>query len=213
MKGTSDSKQKRTRWPLRRKPKILANLKGPAIQDLVGESERGCVIVVAALLEELLLQLHEAHIATSTYPSKARVFEDLCSVNGPLSTFAGVTQLAYAYGLIAEEDCKDLEMIRDLRNVAAHYYFALQDSGVRAHVMRLTAGRRMKEASLESARTVEGWESALGATGELHEVKRGLILNALALRWTLQGRVMDGLECLIARREGKPSGGWSPRVL
>jgi hypothetical protein len=90
-----------------------------SFRSLFSESDKGCVLIIASILEETLRQLHEAHIAVITYPSKKNVFKDLS--NAQLSTFAGMIQIANAYGLISDEDYKDLQLIRKLRNEAAQW--------------------------------------------------------------------------------------------
>ena len=60
---------------------------------LIKESDKGCVIIVGSILEDLLGQLHDAHIAKTTQRSK-NIFKSLSSGCAPLSTFAGKIQIA-----------------------------------------------------------------------------------------------------------------------
>ena len=58
---------------------------------------------------------------------------------GPMSTFFGKINLAYAFGLINREQHEALHVIRDLRNEAAHciFDFNFRDSGVVTHLKKL----------------------------------------------------------------------------
>jgi DNA-binding MltR family transcriptional regulator len=86
--------------------------------DLVEESDRGCVLAAAAMLEESLEKIFCA-IFESQRASKT-VQNSLFDSNGPLATFSAKIKLAYALGLISSDAYEDLERIRKLRNEAAH---------------------------------------------------------------------------------------------
>jgi hypothetical protein len=125
-----------------------------SFRSLCVESDKGCVIIIASVLEHELRQLHEAHIAMAIHPSKKNVFSDLCRVHAPLSSFAGCIQLGHAYGLISKHDCDDLHVIRKLRNEAAHtlFDFSLQDKGVKAVLNQLKSTMRSEQANTSSAK-------------------------------------------------------------
>jgi DNA-binding MltR family transcriptional regulator len=105
---------------------------------LMKESDKGCVLIMGSILEELLSQFHKVYIAKTTNEARG-IFKSLSSPYAPLSTFAGKIQLAYAYGLIPYENYEDLEIIRALRNEAAHctFNFSLKNTGVFAKVKRM----------------------------------------------------------------------------
>jgi len=86
--------------------------------DLIEESDRGCVLVAAAMLEEGLEKIFRA-----TFESKraSKTLQDsLFDSNGPLATFSAKIKLAYALALISSDAHEDLEEVRRLRNEAAH---------------------------------------------------------------------------------------------
>src|SRR3989442_87408 len=78
---------------------------------------------------------------TTTWTARKNVFKDLSQTHAPLSTFAAVIKIAFAYGLISAEDYEDFELVRRLRNEAAHtiYDFSFEDHGVQEMVIRLKA--------------------------------------------------------------------------
>lgn len=87
--------------------------------SMLKESDRGCVLLVVARLDELLERLHRAHIhATTKAPDK--LIDKLFRWPGVLSSFAGRIQIGYIYGLIPKATFRDLETMRELRNEAAH---------------------------------------------------------------------------------------------
>lgn len=171
-----------------------------SFRSLFSESDKGCVLIIASILEETLRQLHEAHIAVITYPSKKNVFKDLS--NAQLSTFAGMIQIANAYGLISDEDYKDLQLIRKLRNEAAHciFDFNLQDSGVKAIVMQLSADERAERMFAELEKKSSNAKPALNLP-KLTEARSHLILNGLALHDIIVAKLADAIERLLAKRK------------
>ena len=87
------------------------------MEQLEGESDRGCMLVVGAWLDELLGHLLEASIV-SHGPTRKALFEE---PNAPLATFSGRINLAHGLGLIAQDEYEALHQIRSLRNTAAHF--------------------------------------------------------------------------------------------
>jgi len=158
------------------------------------------VLIIASILEETLRQLHEAHIAAITYPSKKNIFKDLS--NAQLSTFAGMIQIAYAYGLLSDEDYEDLQLIRKLRNEAAHsiYDFSLQDSGVQTIVMQLKADARCEPTTKEHEKNLPDTKQFLNLP-KLTKAKSHLILNGLALHDIIVAKLADALERLLIKRK------------
>lgn len=86
--------------------------------DLTDESDRGCILVAAALLEESLEFRFRHTFQSKKIPQSVQ--DSLFSSNGPLATFSGKLKMAYAIGLIPKETFRDLEEVRKLRNQAAH---------------------------------------------------------------------------------------------
>ena len=87
-------------------------------KDYARESERGCVLLIGEALNEQLEGLHRAYIDSSCGDNKLAKL--LLSWRGPLGTFGLRVQVAYAYGLLSKDTYKDLELLRSIRNGAAH---------------------------------------------------------------------------------------------
>ncbi len=86
--------------------------------DLAGESDRGCVLVGAALLEERLEELFRAVFNRNSASKKLQ--DSLFESNGPLATFSAKVKLAYSLGLVDKSIFDDLETVRRIRNEFAH---------------------------------------------------------------------------------------------
>src|ERR1019366_6243223 len=81
---------------------------------LVSESDRGCILVGAALLDEELAGLFRAILI----PELSR---EMLKVDRPLGSFSARSQMAYALGLIHKQDFDDLDIVRKIRNDTAHF--------------------------------------------------------------------------------------------
>lgn len=181
---------------------ILKQPTAISFRSLCKESDRGCVIIIASILNEFLGHLHDAYIAKSIYPSRENIFKTLCKAYAPLSTFAGRTQLAYAYGLIDVGDCKDLDLIRKLRNEAAHnlYDFSLRDTGAESTIRQLTAVERYRK--LWDAQKAGLLLSRSNVPmPKLKETQRLLIVNFFALHGILSLRTANAVEAFMNRRK------------
>jgi len=106
--------------------------------DKLKESDRGCVILMAAILEEDLRRLHYANVILLVAKKEIAditriVFEER------LSTFNDKISAAFKFELISEEERKALDLIRDLRNDAAHfeYNFSFEDERVKKSLNKL----------------------------------------------------------------------------
>lgn len=84
-------------------------------KSLRDETERGCVVIGAAFLDEKLEELLSKVTAGSNKQKKS-----LFDATGPLGTFSGKTRIAYCFGLISDEAHHDLNVIRAIRNDFAH---------------------------------------------------------------------------------------------
>jgi hypothetical protein len=84
------------------------------IQVLYAESDRGCALVGAAILEESLANLLRASFVPGTA-------EELLGQDRPLGTFSARIKAARAIGLIDKTDFTDLELVRKIRNDTAHF--------------------------------------------------------------------------------------------
>jgi DNA-binding MltR family transcriptional regulator len=111
---------------------------------LIEESDRGCVLLTTSFLDELLEQLHRTHIKSTASPPD-KLIKELFTAYAPLSTLSARIKLARAYGLISHEDYLDLELLRDMRNDAAHTLadFAFDLPEIQNKVVAFTAPKRM----------------------------------------------------------------------
>jgi DNA-binding MltR family transcriptional regulator len=76
------------------------------------ETDRACAVLAASLLDDCLQKLLAAAMAVSK--------DELFKANGPLGTFSAKIDMANAFGLISDEDCRDTHLIRKIRNDFAH---------------------------------------------------------------------------------------------
>lgn len=92
------------------------DLDGP-LKELEGESVRAAITVGASLVEYGLELLIEAHLREpQTDAEKAILFTD----NGIVGTFWEKIWLAYFLRLIGPQTRRDIDLIRSIRNEAAH---------------------------------------------------------------------------------------------
>jgi hypothetical protein len=120
------------------KPKVHAKMERATVFDKLKESDRGCVILMAAILEEDLGRLHHANV---NFLVAKKEIADITKIvfEGRLSTFNDKISAARKYDLISDEERKALDHIRDLRNDAAHfeYKFSFEDEGVKKLLNKL----------------------------------------------------------------------------
>lgn len=83
---------------------------------LVGkQDDRAMILSLATLLEDTLGRLLLAYLRT------CKATKELVEgFNAPLGTFGSRIKAAYAFGLIAEQQYKDMEILRKVRNHFAH---------------------------------------------------------------------------------------------
>jgi len=86
--------------------------------ELTNESDRGCLLVGAAILESRLEDIF-AKVFNGNYVTKT-VQKSLFDSNGALATFSSKITVAYSFGLISKTLYEDLHAIRKMRNEAAH---------------------------------------------------------------------------------------------
>lgn len=83
--------------------------------ELAKESDLGAALVAASLLDEQLHDILRAFLATVS------VSDDLLAgFNAPLGTFSARIAAAYSLGLIQENEYRELNLIRRIRNEFAH---------------------------------------------------------------------------------------------
>lgn len=89
---------------------------------LVKESDRGCVLVGAAMMDYMLGQVLRHNFFSDDKGPRKKVVNSLFEVNGPFSSFWSKIQFVYALGIIRKDHYHDLEIIRKVRNVVAHNF-------------------------------------------------------------------------------------------
>lgn len=85
------------------------------IENMKLESDRGAVLSIAAALEDRLKEII-LHFLKDV-KSSAALFE---SYNAPIGTFSSKILFAHALGLINDNEYKELEILRKMRNEFAH---------------------------------------------------------------------------------------------
>jgi hypothetical protein len=112
-------------------------------EDLAHESDRAIAIVGAAQLEqalEALLRNHLVPCGTQDDP----LFD---GPYAPLANLSSKIDLAHRLGLISARWCRDLHLIRKIRNAFAHNVSGctFDDSSVRSRVLELVRSQRAVE--------------------------------------------------------------------
>ncbi|MNW32879.1 mannitol repressor protein [compost metagenome] len=79
------------------------------------ETDRGCALMAAAFLDELLKELLQ-----NTFVDDPDSYKDLFTGTGGLATFSSRIELSYLLGLIPPRLRRDLHIIRKIRNDFAH---------------------------------------------------------------------------------------------
>jgi DNA-binding MltR family transcriptional regulator len=86
--------------------------------ELLNESDRGCVLVGAAMLERSLDNIFKCEFKKNKVPLKVQ--SSIFDSNGALSNFSSKVKLAYSLGFIDKPLYEDLESVRKIRNDFAH---------------------------------------------------------------------------------------------
>lgn len=106
---------------LPRTPEELNEWAARFFETIKGESDRGCVLIAAAFLDEALELLLRSRMATTAPVVKASI-DPLFTGIGPLKSFWAKTELCRSLKLLAHWEHADLSRIRNLRNLFAHSY-------------------------------------------------------------------------------------------
>ena len=114
---------------------------------LFKESDRGCVLLAVARLDEALGALHKEHI-TAIIGQPKKVLDNLFRPYAPLATLSARIQIAYAYGLISKDDFNDFETSRKIRNSAAHSSedFSFEEPTIHDAVFTMKSTERLHKA-------------------------------------------------------------------
>jgi DNA-binding MltR family transcriptional regulator len=87
--------------------------------NVLAETDRGVVLVIAMVLDECVDRIHQAHLLRN-FDNPERQFKRLSSQSGPLGSLASRILLAVGFGLIDDFIFYQLELIRVFRNYLAH---------------------------------------------------------------------------------------------
>lgn len=98
------------------KNKEIAAAFGKFHEGLSKESDRGAVIVGAAILDDMLVEIMKARLVL-TESGRDELFD---GANAPCSSFAAKVDLAYRIGAIRLSVKRTLHIIRRMRNEFAH---------------------------------------------------------------------------------------------
>jgi hypothetical protein len=96
------------------------------------ESDRAAVILVASLIDDCLTGLLKSYLVPIAQ-SQDSMFD---SATAPMSTFSAKIDISHRIGLISAKLCRDLHLIRKIRNSFAHdiYGCSFDNGSVRARV-------------------------------------------------------------------------------
>src|SRR4051812_41365527 len=83
---------------------------------LKNESDRGIVVIIGSLTEDLLLE----QILTKFAPMSNSQRKNMTRSGGVLSSWADRTNMARALGIIDDAIMDDLEVMKAMRNACAH---------------------------------------------------------------------------------------------
>lgn len=113
--------------------------------ELKNESDRGSVLVAAAMLEEALQELLIAHLVPSTSATDL-LFE---GSNAPLNAFSAKIDMVFRLGLVSDRFCRDLHVIRKMRNDVAHRSSGctFEDASLKDRALALTKSHGLFERS------------------------------------------------------------------
>lgn len=107
------------------------------LSQLSTESPRGMVLVAAAELDRLLLDLMKSFLRIGSGQTAL-----LSGGNAPLATFSGKIAAAHALNLITDDEFKELSIIRRIRNDFAHQAdVSFESQSVKSRVEELSQFR------------------------------------------------------------------------
>lgn len=108
--------------------------------EFAQESDRAAVILSASMLDQVLENILRSHLS-ATSSTDDDLFDH---ANAPLSTFSSRVNMCQRLGLISPKLCRDLHIIRRIRNQFAHNITGctFESSGVRNRILELVRSTR-----------------------------------------------------------------------
>jgi len=85
------------------------------LKEFQNETDRGAALVGAALLDKQLLELLKSHLLENKEST-----ELLEGGSAPLGTFSSRIKACYCLGLLTEQEHRELQLVRKIRNEFAH---------------------------------------------------------------------------------------------
>ena len=106
------------------------------LDEFAKETDRAGVIISASMLDQVLETVLRSYLSP-TSSSDDELFD---SPNAPLSTFSSRINMCHRLGLISPRLCRDLHIIRRIRNQFAHNITGctFEAPGVRNRILELT---------------------------------------------------------------------------
>ena len=89
----------------------------PILTVIVNESDRGSVLIACHIIDDCLLDLVSKNCAARV---TKKLFSDLTTGTGPLSSLSGKIGVLYLLGAITEQSYEAINQLRKVRNKAAH---------------------------------------------------------------------------------------------
>jgi uncharacterized protein YutE (UPF0331/DUF86 family) len=91
------------------------------VNDFIGESDRGCVLIAHALLEERIGDLIEVYLLTSIDKIKTHLERLRTGRNNPMGSFIACVEYAESLQIITQKLANILKEINKMRKAFAHY--------------------------------------------------------------------------------------------
>lgn len=88
------------------------------LEDFQKETDRACAILGGAYLDQVLRILLRKKLIDENKYVEENILSD--SPGGILSTFSAKIRMSYSLGILSEEELRDLDLIRKIRNAFAH---------------------------------------------------------------------------------------------
>lgn len=112
-------------------------------EEFAKEGDRASVILSEAMLDRALETIFKAYLV----PTNSAQDSLLDGAYAPIATFSARIDLAYRLGLISARFCRDLHIIRKIRNDFAHNISScnFEDSAVRSRITELVCSSTIIE--------------------------------------------------------------------
>lgn len=149
-------------------------------EEFEKESERACVILATAMLDQALETILRAGLVPISSPK-----DELLEVSyAPIGTFSARIDLAHRIGLISTKFCRDLHIIRAIRNDFAHDIrgCTFDNDSVRNRVLALVRSSGVVERCPKIRQTFMG-----GARGDFQMTVSWMLYHL----WSLASRVQS----------------------